>query len=381
MLPLLASAALLAAAGGLPAAEPVVIRNVLVFDGSRMLARTSVSIAGGRILGVGRDLRAPAGALIVDGSGKTLLPGLIDAHVHVRTTEDLVTALAFGVTTCLDMFTRHEMAAAARAEQAAGLAAGRADLLSAGTPATAPGGHGTEYGVPIPTLSRPENAQAFVDERLAEGSDYLKIIKDDGSAFGFRRPTLDAATMGALIRAAHARGRLAIVHIATAEDAGEALAAGADGIAHVHSGLPDSELARAAANRHVFWTPTLAVITHDAPAGARDAALAIVRSLRDAGVRILAGTDAPNPGTAYGETLHTELVLLVAAGLSPVETLAAATSGAAAAFGLTDRGRIAPGLRADLVLVKGDPSRDIGATRRIAAIWKQGVVSGQVRSE
>jgi imidazolonepropionase-like amidohydrolase len=250
------------------------------------------------------------------------------------------------------------------------MAAGRSDVLSAGTPATAPGGHGTEYGLAIPTLSRPEQAEAFVAARLAEGSDYLKIMKDDGSAFGFHRPTLDAATMSALIRAAHARGILAIVHIATAQDAREALAAGADGIAHVHSGAPDREIVRVAAARGVFWTPTLAVIAHGAPPEARAAAIAIVRGLHEGGVRLLAGTDAPNPGTSYGETLHAEMELLVEAGLSPVEALAAATSGPASAFRLADRGRIAPGLRADLVLVEGDPARDIRATRRIAMVWK-----------
>ena len=88
---------------------------------------------------------------------------------------------------------------------------------------------------------------------------------------------------------------------------------------------------------------------------------------------ILAGTDAPNPGTAHGSSLHRELELLVQAGLSPEAALAAATSVPARIYGLRDRGRIAPGLRADLVLVNGDPSRDITATRDIVSIWKRGV--------
>ena len=78
-----------------------------------------------------------------------------------------------------------------------------------------------------------------------------------------------------------------------------------------------------------------------------------------------AGTDAPNSGTAHGASLHGELQLLVEAGLTPTEALAAATSAPAAAFHLTDRGRIAPGLRADLVLVEGDPTADILQTRAI----------------
>ena len=95
--------------------------------------------------------------------------------------------------------------------------------------------------------------------------------------------------------------------------------------------------------------------------------------LHEKGVPILAGTDAPNPGTAHGASVHRELRLLVDAGLTPAAALAAATSAPARAFKLSDRGRIAPGLRADLVLVNGDPTRDIGATRDIVTIWKRGV--------
>jgi hypothetical protein len=98
-----------------------------------------------------------------------------------------------------------------------------------------------------------------------------------------------------------------------------------------------------------------------------------VRHLHAAGVPILAGSDAPNPGTAHGATIHRELELLTRAGLTPVAALTAATSTPAAAFGLDDRGRIAVGRRADLVLVDGDPTANVTMTRRIVAIWKGGV--------
>src|SRR5690554_5170697 len=103
-----------------------------------------------------------------------------------------------------------------------------------------------------------------------------------------------------------------------------------------------------------------------------DNALASVAALHAAGVDILAGTDAGNPGTAHGASMHGELALLVRAGLSPAAALAAATSMPARRFGLDDRGRIAPGLRADLLLVEGDPTADIEATRAIVGIWKNG---------
>src|SRR5262249_19774483 len=97
------------------------------------------------------------------------------------------------------------------------------------------------------------------------------------------------------------------------------------------------------------------------------------RQLRAAWVPILAATDAPNPGTSHGASLHLEMELLVRAGLTPAEALASATSIPARQFRLGDRGRIAPGLRADLLLVKGDPTSDIKATRNIVGVWKQGI--------
>ncbi len=88
---------------------------------------------------------------------------------------------------------------------------------------------------------------------------------------------------------------------------------------------------------------------------------------------MLAGTDANPFAPQHGAAMHRELALLVEAGLTNEEALAAATSGPARHFGLTDRGRIAPGLRADLLLVRGDPTREIGATARIVDVWRRGV--------
>lgn len=97
-----------------------------------------------------------------------------------------------------------------------------------------------------------------------------------------------------------------------------------------------------------------------------------VAKLHSAGVPVLAGTDAPNPGIVHGASLHRELRRLVAAGMAAQEALAAATSRTAACFGLSDRGWIRPGLRADLLLVDGRPDEHIADTQRIAAVWRRG---------
>ena len=98
-----------------------------------------------------------------------------------------------------------------------------------------------------------------------------------------------------------------------------------------------------------------------------------IKRLFEAGVPILVGTDAPNPGTMHGASMHVELELLVDAGLTPKDALIGATSRAAACFDLKDRGRIAEELRADLLLVEGNPCADIKATRNIVGVWKSGV--------
>lgn len=387
----------------------VLIQNVRLFDGDRVIGKTSVLVTNGRIARLAPSIPAPGGVQVIDGSGKTLLPGFIDSHTHTWGSA-LRDAAVLGVTTVLDMFT--DAKAAADFRKLDGTPAGRetADFRSAGVLATAPKGHGTEYGLAIPTLTTPADAQAFVDARVAEGSDYIKIVYDDGHTYGIKFPTLDKATMKAVVDAAHARKRMAVVHIGDLAGARDAIDVGANGLVHLFvDSAPDADFVKRVAAHNAFVIPTLSVLesvswgdggkmiakdpklapyipaanvqtlqtTFPKRAGGptRDLAFALetVRQLRAAGVPVLAGTDAPNPGTAHGASIHRELELLVKAGLTPVEALRAATSVPARTFSLTDRGRVAPGLRADLVLVNGDPTTDILATRDIAAVWKRGL--------
>lgn len=392
------------------------IQDVRVFDGERMQSPRHVLIADGKIVDADFHGTAPKDTQIINGKGRTLLPGLIDAHVHAYQQLDL--PLLFGITTQIDMFTSVTLMQEMSRKMQHGENSAQADLFSAGTLATAPGGHGTEYGMTIPTLSSPQDAQAFVDARIAEGSHFIKIVMEQGRP-GHPLNSLDLATVTALIQATHLRGKLAVVHISTLESARQALQAGADGLVHLFTGkaISDADLRSfvALAKQHkAFVIPTFSVL--ESIAGIKPADLlldtqitrllhkeqlaslqtgygasarpelllapqATVAALMRAQVPILAGTDSGNAGTLYGASLHHEMAALVQAGLSPTAALAAATSAPAKAFHLADRGRIAKSLKADLLLVEGDPSRDIGATKNIIEIWKDGTRASAQRQQ
>ncbi len=226
-----------------PSSDFVLIRDVRVFDGTTLLPSRNVVLQNGRISHVGQSRPEVEGATVIPGDGLTLLPGLIDSHVHIAgpPKNSLGQALSLGVTTVLDMFSGGERLNTLKrieSEDPPGLA----DLRTAGFGATAPGGHPTQMGGPaeVPTISRAEEAQVFVDARIAEGSDYIKIIYDDLAALqgeGNALPKLTSETLSALVRATHHREKLAVVHVATEEDARDAIRAGADGLGRVNANV------------------------------------------------------------------------------------------------------------------------------------------------
>ncbi|MCX6577625.1 MAG: amidohydrolase family protein [Candidatus Aminicenantes bacterium] len=384
------------------------IKNVRIFDGAKIIPAGTVLISGGKIAACGANVVIPAGAEVIEAAGKTLLPGLIDAHVHVWSLDQLRQALVFGVTTVVDMFMDAKTMKDIKTTQAEGKARDMAYLISAGTLATAPGGHGTQMGLAIPTLTGPAQAAGFVEARVADGSDFIKIIQDDWTIYGLLRPTLSNEIVAALIGAAHKKGKIAVIHAASLKNCEDALNAGVDGLAHLFfDNASDPGFGKLVSSKKAFVIPTFSVLRtlagmYDAGSMAQDADLVpylkpndvqslkgsysfktseanyaaaekALRLLKDAGVTIIAGTDSPNPGTLFGASLHRELVLMTKAGLTPIEALTAATSAAADRFEIQGRGHIKEGYAADLLLVNGDPSVDITATRKIEGIWKEGI--------
>jgi imidazolonepropionase-like amidohydrolase len=380
------------------------IGNVRVFDGARTTARATIVVRNGVIEAVGTRVSAPKELPFVDGAGRTLIPGLIDAHTHNARDETLFDAVRFGVTTELNMSSSVASAQSQRPRRDTVRRVMLADVWAAGTPATAPGGLGTAFGYPVPPISSPAEAGAFVRARISEGADFIKIIYEPGKDF----PSISRDTLDAVVKAAHKRRKLAVVHVTSLQGARDAVAAGADGLMHVFYDAPiDEPLIQEMAKKDTFLVATLTIVLSNRtqerpwqellqdpriapylseeqlqflkrkqspgvqqinPADPRST----VKRLQARGVDVLAGTDAGATGVLHGASLHGELALLVQAGLTPVQALAAATRLPAERFGLKDRGEIGPGRRADLVLVEGDPTANIKATRAIARVFKNG---------
>ncbi len=397
-------------------AASTLIENVRVFDGEKYLGQRNVLISGKKIKDINFHGKADRDTQVIDGRGRTLLPGLIDAHVHAF--KDFELATLYGVTTEIDMFAAQPGLREFNRNLQAQDVPREADIYSSGMLATAPNGHGTEYGIAVETLTQASQAQAWVDARIKEGSHFIKIVMEPGSP-QHAVSSLDTENVKALIQAAHRRQKLAVVHISNVQDAITALDAGADGLAHlfVGKGISARELQRltdSAKRHHAFVIPTFTVLESIAGIQSKelleDAQLSallskaqlpalktvygkspdpdlliapkqVTAALAAAGVSILAGTDAGNSGTQYGISMHRELSALVEAGLTPAAALTAATSAPAKRFHLAERGRIAIGYLADLLLVEGSPDQHIRDTKRIVEVWKHGFALNELRSQ
>ena len=351
------------------------------------------------------------------------MPALIDAHSHPNM-EFLKQDMHFGVTTTFQMQGYFNEAQIAELKENKGIA----ESLKCFFAITAPDGHPSELLPPAvlakqkemlaktgltikKDVSTPEEAIEVVRERVQQGADYIKIMVEDGTVFGYPgTPDVTDEVIKATCTEAHRFGKMAVVHAMSINAYKRAIKGGIDGLMHLFVDQPHtSEIITAVANSGAFVCPTIAAgastigdsdasefakdprvsskLSQDwiasldkhiatCPQGKTEYLLKAVKALHDAGVDILAGSDASVPavgGMAHGASLHHELQLLVKAGLTPVEALRTATSIPARRFGLYERGRIVNGARADLLLVEGDPTTNITDTLSIKKVWRQGV--------
>ena len=394
--------------GSMPA-KSTYVANVTVFDGNRVKKRQGVLFGTEGIEWIGAHTRPPKeapGAREVDGAGKTLLPGLIDVHVHLqfdgdadfeKEARDLTTPgfaalkaminaqrnLDAGVTTVRDLGGMGGASIDVARAVAAGLVPGPR-ILAAGRALTVTGGHGHSIAFSR-EVDGPDAVRAAVREEIRAGATAIKLIATGGVLTPGIPATFSAFTAEELeagVREAHERNLSVAAHAIGANGIRAAVLAGVDSIEHCNQ--LTAATAREMVARGAFRSPTICAIRGILDHADRVASYAVEKarqieedskkSLRLAvrtGVRPVCGTDAGTPFNAHGNAAQ-EVVYMVEWGMAPLDALRAATANGADLLRLADVGTIEVGKRADLVLVDGDPVEDPRALLGRKRVWRDG---------
>jgi imidazolonepropionase-like amidohydrolase len=392
---------------------PVLVEASRLFDGEAVQTDGRLLIEDGRIHSVGSSVAAPDGVERVQFGDATILPGLMDAHVHLgfdagsdiverlaqleddevlqKMAQAATHALNAGVTTVRDLGARGDLIFRLRRLIEAGTVAGP-HVLAAGRPLTIPDGHCYFLGG---VAENEAELLGLVRTEVERGADVIKIMATGGAmtpSSDPTRPQFERSTLARAVDLAHSLGRPVAAHAHSREGMQDAVAAGVDTIEHgtflgadgarVHDDdlalFPDSgtvlvaTLAPVAARRQVPGADGGPIARELSAAEIWERRRADVGRLHAAGARVIAGSDCGVSNVPHDAVID-EIACLGAAGLSAVQALAAATSSAADALGIgATAGRLAPGLRADVLVIAGDPLLDIGALRRRMAVYKAG---------
>jgi imidazolonepropionase-like amidohydrolase len=388
-----------------PIPDPVVLRAPRLLDGTgaRQVPDAAVLMEGGRIAyaGPAAALPAAAGAEVREFPGGTLLPGLVDVHVHLVASggPDLAAgiprseaerALAAvsnarrqldqGVTLVRDLGAPGaEVVAVARAIEAGEVEGPR--VLAAGPAVTMTGGH-------IPYLGRiadgPDAMRTAVRGNLAMGARCIKVVATGGvltMGIDPREPAYTQAELDALVDEAHRLGLTVAAHAIGEGGVAAALRAGVDSVEHgmfLDDATIELFLATGARYTPTFCAPHGILAGPSVPDWIKDRARPAAEAQGDsfraavkAGVPVVAGTDAGTPDNPHGGVAR-EVGFMVDAGLDVLLAVRAATAEAADLLGEPERGVLRPGAHADLLVVDGDVTADVGALHHPAAVFQGG---------
>lgn len=380
-------------------------------NGGTPIENAIVLIENGRILSAGPtdEIDLPDNVTIVNVQGKTMMPGLVNAHAHVGYRNEVNAAhysaeqiqnqlelyARFGVTTVASLGEDLEQARAFQAINDTTEAIGRARLYIAGE---------------IVVGSSVESAQAMVDENAENKTDFIKIRVDNNRG---RTASMSPEIYKAIIAQSHKHNLMLTAHMYNLQIAKDLLESGADFLAHsIRDKEVDDELVHLLKTKNVCYCPTLTrdlstYVYGETPsfftdpffienantaevhmlkdslrqAGVRDGgdyeanqaalsmALVNLKKLSDAGATIAMGTDSGIPTRFQGYFEHLELELMAKAGMSPMKILVAATRDAANCLKLKDVGTLEKGKLADFVLLDANPLDDILNTKKISSVW------------
>jgi imidazolonepropionase-like amidohydrolase len=323
----------------------------------------TVTFDGSRIAAVGAP---PDDADVVDLPGTTLLPGFIDAHVHIALSDPAAVVKA-GVTTARDLaWSPGQIWPLVERSQDELFEGPR--LMAAGQMLTVEGGYPTKAGwAPLQTgrvVSGPDDAAQAVQEQVDAGACDVKVALNE--AVG---PTLGTDDLRAIVGAAHGLGLKVTGHVTGLGQLDKALDAGLDELAHMlmsNERIPESTIGRMV-DQGMVVVPTLSCRF----GSDQDSAVDNLKAFLRAGGRVVYGTDLGNEGPVPGIDPR-EVAAMARAGMSGNQIIASATVQSARWLGLPDTGVIAPGARADLVAVVGDPLADPARLTNIAGVWRGG---------
>ncbi len=417
------------------ASQTIVLSHVRLIDGTGAAPKENVfiTIRGGKIVDISNaNSKAPAGARVIDYSGKTVMPGLINAHGHLAlvcgtensatcyTRENVIAELRqyerYGVTSMLSLGVNRDLIYQVRAEQ-------RAGKLDGATVYSADRGIGVPDGAPpLPHApdqlyqpSTPAEARADVDAMASRHADFVKIWVDNLHG---TKPSMDPAVYRAVIDEAHHDKLRVAAHIYYLADAKAVVADGVNVLAHsVRDQLVDQELLSAMKQRGVYYIPTLTVeassftfvehpewkndpflqkavspellnlltgpeaeqkMEHDPNVAGKKRDFATdeknLKLVYGAGVKVGFGTDSGAiPSRVPGFAEHHELEMMVQSGLTPMQAIMCATKTNAELLGIENTtGTLTVGKQADLIVLNGNPLDDIRNTQKIVAIYHAG---------
>ena len=358
-----------------------VIKNVHVFDGNTVSTELAhVVINNGYIQSVGA--MAPAMCEEYNARGLTLLPGFIDTHIHIDSRENCELAVQSGITTLIDQMCENTELIDSLEDPDEPIAS----VVSVYMPVQSQDGPMKieALGYESPYVETKEDVHRIIDGEIAKGAVVVKLILDVPP---LTKGMLSEELIDETVRYAHECGKLVSAHCTTVEAYRRAAKYGVDILNHIPKDelMPQEIIDEIRAKRLVV-IPTMVMqegmvqnLKKVMPQRAGDFANVTdtVRRMHSAGIKLLVGTDSNNTNALchirHGESILHEFELLHDAGLSNLEILQGVTTEAARIFGLTDRGTIEVGKRADLVLVEGDPTKDISACRNIKKVWVKGV--------
>lgn len=414
---LIFSAATLCAQRG-PQPQPQSQEKILIKAGrlvdvraGRVLANQNILIQGDRIVEVGPNVAAPAGAKVVDLSNSTVLPGLIDNHTHVllqahptptdydeqlikesigyrtiRATVSARIALENGFTAIRDLETEGAMYADVDVKTAVNRGVIPGPRMFVATRALAPTGmynptrYSWELQMPggVQFADGPDELRKAVREQIKYGADWIKYYADGGTQFRdgaiHSRPNYTDEESKALVDEAHRLGHKVAAHAGGKEAIDSALRAGVDTIEH-GNGM-DEELADLMLRKGAYWCPTLYIYNRSGRNPNSEMMQAREKGFRSAlqkGVKIIYGTDIG--GYAWTESESKDFALMVKWGMTPMQAIQSATLLGATALDQQERfGAIEEGKFADIVAVSGDPTKDITELERVQFVMKGGVI-------